>query len=141
MWAPASPCSDRWWFGRERRQGDVGHADESDFHRLTRNRGRPPGEMGYWQGALRDSGSPEFAVATAAIRGRQDMTIKLLGTDYLGHQRTISRFILMPVGLGGSLVRGPDPALESRLARSAPAAGRPGVVTSGSLTCRHRGRS
>ena len=56
--------------------------------------------MGYWQGAIRDPGSPEFAVATAAIRGRQEMTIELLYTDYLGHQRTISRFILMPVSEG-----------------------------------------
>ena len=69
-------------------------------YRLTRDLYLPPGEMGYWQGAIRDPGSPEFAVATAAIRGRQDMTIELLYTDYLGHQRTISRFILMPVSEG-----------------------------------------
>jgi hypothetical protein len=97
---PGLAVLDRWWFAGERRPGDVGHADESDFHRLTRDLYLPPGEMGYWQGALREPGSPEFAAATAAIRGQQEMTIELLYTDYLGHQRTISRFVLMPVSEG-----------------------------------------
>ena len=97
---PGLAVLDRWWFAGERRQGDVGHADESEFRRLTRDLYLPPGDVGYWQGAIRDAGSPEFAVAAAAIRGRQEMTIELLYTDYLGHQRTISRFILMPVSEG-----------------------------------------
>jgi hypothetical protein len=97
---PGLAVLDRWWFAGERRQGAEDHADESDFRRLTRDLYLPPGEIGYWQGAIRDPGSPEFATATAAIRNRQEMTVELLYSDYLGHQRTISRFILMPVSEG-----------------------------------------
>jgi hypothetical protein len=97
---PGLAVLDRWWFAGERRQGAEDHADESDFRRLTRDLYLPPGEIGYWQGAIRDPGSPEFAIATAAIRNRQEMTVELLYSDYLGHQRTISRFILMPVSEG-----------------------------------------
>jgi len=97
---PGLAVLDQWWFAGERRPGDVAHADEADFHRLTRDLYLPPGEIGYWQGALRDPNSAEFGAASAAIRNRHEMTIELLYSDYLGHQRTISRFILMPVSEG-----------------------------------------
>jgi len=95
---PGLAVLDRWWFGQGRRMGDQGHADERDFHRLTRDLFIPPGELGFWQGALREPEHPDFVAATAAIDRRQPITIELLYADHLGHQRTISRFVLLPYG-------------------------------------------
>jgi hypothetical protein len=97
---PGLAVLDGWWFTAGRLLGQVGHADESDFRRLTRDLYLPPSEVGYWQGAIRDPSDPAFAAATAAIRNRDYMTIEVLYSDYLGHQRTISRFNVTPVSEG-----------------------------------------
>jgi hypothetical protein len=33
-----------------------------------------------------------------ALTARRDFTLELLYSDHLGHQRTVSRFVLMPFG-------------------------------------------
>jgi hypothetical protein len=55
----------------------------------------PPGELGFWQGALRDSSEELFKFASDAANERRPLTLDLL---YSGGQRTISRFTLRPVG-------------------------------------------
>jgi hypothetical protein len=97
---PGLAVLDRWWFTPERLMGAAGHEDAADFRRLTRDLYIPPGEVGFWQGAIRDRDDPMFGVATQVIAAHGDMTIDLLYSDHLGHQRTVSRFVLMPVSEG-----------------------------------------
>jgi hypothetical protein len=97
---PGLAVLDRWSFTPRRIFGAEGHAEEAGFHRLTRDLYIPPGEVGFWQGAIRDVSDPEFAIATAAATDHGEMTIDLLYSDHLGNQRTISRFVLMPASEG-----------------------------------------
>jgi len=71
-----------------------------EFRRLTRDLYVPAGDVGFWQGALRDPAEPMFAVARDAISARQRITLDLLYGDHEGGQRTISRFGLIPVDDG-----------------------------------------
>jgi hypothetical protein len=81
----------------------VDHASEEDFRRLTRDLYIPAGDVGLWQGALRDpTDDAHTPIADAADR-HQTISIELLYTDQVGGQRTISRFHLAPVGEDGWL--------------------------------------
>ena len=64
----------------------------------TRDLYIPAGDIGLWQGALRDPDEPVFAEIVGAIEERQPITVDLLYTDQVGAQRTISRFMLIPAG-------------------------------------------
>jgi hypothetical protein len=78
---------------------DTGGGDAPDlatFHRLTRDIFIAAGDIGFWQGALRDPASAEFAAMEAAIRDRQRMTVDLLYGDYEGGQRAVTRLALLP---------------------------------------------
>jgi hypothetical protein len=70
------------------------HADPKTFHRLTRDLYVPSGDAGFWQGALRDPASAEFATMARAIEDQQRLFIDILYGDHEGGQRVISRFIL-----------------------------------------------
>jgi hypothetical protein len=72
--------------------------DWAQFRRLTRDLYIPPGELGFWQGALRDPSDELFKVATDAVLERRPLTLDLLYSDVQGGQRTVSRFALRPVG-------------------------------------------
>ncbi len=74
------------------------HASEQEFRRQTRDLYIPPGDIGLWQGALRDPSDGAHAVVADAAEQRQPISIELLYTDQVGGQRTISRFNLVPVG-------------------------------------------
>ncbi|MDP9092212.1 MAG: hypothetical protein M3N95_04525 [Actinomycetota bacterium] len=75
--------------------------DPSQFRRLTRDLYIPPGEMGFWQGALRDPSEPEFASAREAVRNGSLIHIELLYGDHEGGQRVITGFALVPRGENG----------------------------------------
>jgi hypothetical protein len=87
---------DRWDFYPERPRGPTTPRGAETFHRLTRDLYVPAGDLGFWQGALRDASEPAFAEATEAIKERRAMTIDVLYGDHEGGQRTISRFALLP---------------------------------------------
>jgi hypothetical protein len=72
------------------------HRDPADFRRLTRDLYVAAGDLGFWQGALRDPGEPIFTVARGAIEARQRLRVDLLYGDHEGGQRTITRFALVP---------------------------------------------
>jgi hypothetical protein len=76
--------------------GQTEHAALADFRRLTRDLYVPPGDVGFWQGALRDSGEPLFAELADAAKNSEPITIELLYGDQEGGQRAISRFGLLP---------------------------------------------
>lgn len=75
-------------------RGRTGHADPADFRRLTRDLYVPPGDVGFWQGALRDAADQSFEQLSEAIRGGEAVTLDLLYGDQEGGQRTITRFVL-----------------------------------------------
>lgn len=81
-----------------RRAGQQRPRDPEQFRRLTRDLYIPPGELGFWQGALRDPAEELFKVAGDAVVDRRPLTLDLLYSDVQGGQRTISRFTLRPVG-------------------------------------------
>jgi hypothetical protein len=70
--------------------------DPNAFRRLTRDLYVPAGDIGFWQGAIREKDDPAFAEAHAAISERRRLTVDLLYGDHEGGQRTISRFSLVP---------------------------------------------
>ena len=84
-------------------RGEVSHRPPESFRRLTRDLYVPAGDLGFWQGALREPSDPAFTAARAAIAGRRSMTIDLLYGDHEGGQRTITRIALLPIGDGGWL--------------------------------------
>ena len=77
------------------------HSDPATFRRLTRDIFVPAGDVGFWQGAFREPGSPDFLLAKDAIERRLPLTIELLYGDHQGGQRTISLFSMRPRDDGG----------------------------------------
>jgi hypothetical protein len=71
--------------------------DPATFRRLTRDIYVPAGDIGFWQGSLRDPAEPMFADVKAAVERREPLTIHVLYGDVEGGQRVISRFTLLPV--------------------------------------------
>jgi hypothetical protein len=80
------------------RTSDVEHAREQEFRRQTRDLYIPAGDVGLWQGALRDPADDSHTPIVEAVVQRQMITVELLYTDQVGGQRTISRFLLVPAG-------------------------------------------
>ena len=73
------------------------HRPLEEFTRMTRDLYVPVGDVGFWQGALRDPAAHEFAAAREAIEARgRWLTVDLLYGDHEGGQRVISRFALQP---------------------------------------------
>lgn len=94
---------DAWEFYPERQRGELTHREPGSFRRLTRDLYVAGGDLGFWQGALREPSDPLFAAAADAIANRQPMTVDILYGDHEGGQRTISRFALLPHDDGGWL--------------------------------------
>ena len=87
------------WTANAGLQGtDIDHGQEQQFRRQTRDLYIPPGDVGLWQGALRDPADDANAAIARAADERQTISIELLYTDQVGGQRTISRFLVVPVG-------------------------------------------
>jgi hypothetical protein len=92
-----------WSFYPDRLSGEVGHAEPSEFRRLSRDIYVPAGDIGFWQGAFRDPSEPAFAAARDAAQEPRNFTVDLLYGDHEGGQRTISRFTLIPMDSGSWL--------------------------------------
>jgi hypothetical protein len=78
------------------RIADRPHEDPDAFRPQTRDLYVPPGDVGFWQGAIRDMGDDAYPDMLRAIEGRVRMTVDLLYTDHEGGQRAISRFAMIP---------------------------------------------
>ena len=61
----------------------------------------PAGDVGFWQGVIRDAERAEFREAAAAIAERERLVVDVLYGDHEGGQRVVSRFSLMPASDGG----------------------------------------
>jgi hypothetical protein len=74
------------------------HVPLEDFRPQSRDLYIPAGDVGMWQGALRNPGDSLRADLAAGIDASQPVTVELLYSDQVGRQRTISRFGLTPAG-------------------------------------------
>ncbi|HMC06078.1 MAG TPA: hypothetical protein VKG89_01660 [Solirubrobacterales bacterium] len=75
--------------------------DVEDFRSLTRDQYIASGDIGFWQGAVREPDDPLHVTLTSAASARHRVLLDLLYTDQVGGQRTISRFGLLPGDEGG----------------------------------------
>lgn len=91
---------DRWDVMPDRVSGERSVNDIPNFKRLTRDIYVPAGDLGFWQGALRDPDDPLFDAVRDAANEHMPLTLDILYGDHQGGQRTISRFVLNPVGDG-----------------------------------------
>lgn len=111
------------------------HAAPEDFRRHSRDLYVSPGDVSFWQGALRDADDPVRPTLAKAIAERQRFSVDVLYSDHDGGQRTISRFSFLhrdDLGWVSSVVRhwqldNPDPR-QAWPARGTPK--RPGVMGS-----------
>jgi hypothetical protein len=74
------------------------HAPLQSFRPQSRDLFVPPGDIGMWQGALRDAADPLRAPLAAAIEAGDPVSVELLYSDLIGRQRTITRFAMIPAG-------------------------------------------
>lgn len=74
----------------------VGHADPSEFRLQTRDLIIPTGDIGFWQGAIREPSDPDYAALTKSITTPEPFTIQLLYGRHEGGQRAISSFSCIP---------------------------------------------
>jgi hypothetical protein len=78
-------------------RGVTDHVPEDEFRAQLRDLYIPAGDVGLWQGALRDASDPQHDEIADAIARREPVVVELLYSDQVGGQRTISRFNLIPV--------------------------------------------
>ena len=55
------------------------------------------GDVGFWQGAFRDTAQAGYDEARKVIEAREPWTVELLYGDHEGGQRVISRFTILPI--------------------------------------------
>jgi hypothetical protein len=68
----------------------------NEFITLTRDLYIAPGDVGFWQGSFRDTGSDQYRRARRSIETQQRIGVDILYGDFEGGQRMISRFMLTP---------------------------------------------
>ncbi|MDX6539695.1 MAG: hypothetical protein QOI71_1305 [Gaiellales bacterium] len=87
-----------WYAWPELATGDVAHRAPEEFHRQVRDIYIAPGDLGMWQGALREADGELASAIRAARSERRPFAVDLLYSDQVGAHRTISRFVVTPVG-------------------------------------------
>jgi hypothetical protein len=80
----------------ETRAAGNDHPPLDAFRRQTRDLYVPSGDIGMWQGALRDPDEDVHSQISAARAERRVFSIDLLYTDQVGDQRTITRSGITP---------------------------------------------
>lgn len=71
---------------------------DSAFRPQTRDLYIPAGDIGIWQGAVREIDDPDYGDVVHGIEAREPLSVELLYSDQVGAQRTITRFALVPAG-------------------------------------------
>jgi hypothetical protein len=83
-----------------RPSADYPHADADAFRSQTRDLYIAPGDIGFWQSAIRESSDPDYAGLRKCVQEEEPFTIELLYGDHEGGQRTITRFGMIPRRIG-----------------------------------------
>ena len=89
------------WFVHPTWEASSEHADADDFRRQQRDLLVPSGDIGFWQGALRDPEEPTFAALADAIAEPRRFSVELLYSDHEGGQRAITRWGISPTSEPG----------------------------------------
>jgi hypothetical protein len=87
-----------WYPWPELARSEVEHRPPEEFRRQVRHIYVAPGDVGMWQGALREASDELTRTLTALRVDRRAFTIDLLYSDQFGGQRAISRFVVTPAG-------------------------------------------
>ena len=74
-----------------------------EFTTLTRDLYVAPDDVGFWQGSFRDPSSDGYREARLAVEARRSIGVDILYGDFEGGQRVISRFMLTPKEIDGSV--------------------------------------
>jgi hypothetical protein len=83
-----------WRFAAQRPQLGDPHAQPTEHRPQTRDLYVPAGDVGFWQGAIREPDDPFREGLREAFLAGDVLTVDLLYGDHEGGQLTISRFIL-----------------------------------------------
>ena len=102
------------------RTADVPHAAPENFRMQTRDLYVAPGDIGFWQAAIRGAEDPAYATLRQDIRDVQPFTIDILYGDHQGGQRTITRFGMIPRQTGDDTKWFPNVARHWNLDRPDP---------------------
>ena len=86
------------WCVTERVRGTQDHPALEEFVMLTRDIYIPAGDLGFWQGAIRDTGLARYDLVAASVRDHKPIVVDILYTDLQGSQQTITRLSLSPTG-------------------------------------------
>jgi hypothetical protein len=73
-------------------RGNMVRPDPEDFRPQGRDLYVPPGDISFWQAAIREPQDPQRNLVLEVVEGRESLIIDLLYGDHEGGQRTISRF-------------------------------------------------
>lgn len=92
------------WTGSSTNEDHLTHTPLDGFHLQARDLYVPAGDIGMWQGALRDPADALRLALVKAIETREMVQLELLYSDQIGGERTISRFGLSPVDDGSWIV-------------------------------------
>ena len=76
---------------------DVEHVPEEELRPQSRDLYIPAGDVGLWQGAIRERSDSAHEEVSRAISQHAPITVELLYSDQVGAQRTITRFTLVPI--------------------------------------------
>jgi len=80
----------------------VDHVPERELRAQSRDLYIPPGDVGVWQGAIRERSDPAHDDVARAISQHEPITVELLYSDQVGAQRTITRYTLVPIRRDGA---------------------------------------
>jgi hypothetical protein len=87
-----------WYPWPELTTSEIGHAPPEQFRRQIRDIYIASGDVGMWQGALREADDDALPGIAAARAQRRPFSIDLLYSDQVGGHLTISRFVATPAG-------------------------------------------
>jgi hypothetical protein len=82
------------WYVEAGGQPQPAHPPLEDFTTQTRDIYVAAGDIGFWQGALRDPATAAFETVAAAVEAGDPMMLSVLYGDWEGGQRVISQFAL-----------------------------------------------
>jgi hypothetical protein len=82
------------WHAEVTEQSQLTHPPLEDFTTQARDIYVAPGDVGFWQGALRDPATEQFKAVAAAVEAGDPMMLSVLYGDWEGGQRVISQFTL-----------------------------------------------
>ncbi|HEX3333699.1 MAG TPA: hypothetical protein VHS57_05115, partial [Acidimicrobiales bacterium] len=99
---------------------DVPHSQPEEFRAQTRDLYVAPGDVGFWQAAIRDRNDGCYGWLSRSIADPQPFTIELLYGDAEGGQRTITRFGMIAILTGEQTRWFPSTALHWNLDRPDP---------------------